>query len=602
MNTVNTIYEQEITPHLIPEIWEKVNRLHTRKILSELAHELIITPELQQTNNHWGHYKVIADTPEITYTFKAKKYALDHWHIDPKSITKYHHKEKQPLDSLKFIIEFRHTLGISDEMLPTYMEEITSTLFSAAFKYKKETFDAASLVHQDFQGIEHAMTEGHPCFIANNGRIGFNTKEFLAYSPEADHPFHIIWIAGHKENASFYCTKELSYQKVMAQQLGEETITRFNTTLIDKSLSPEAYIFIPVHPWQWNNKITTVFSQDIANQSIVYLGEGPYRHSAQQSIRSLYNLDHPKKFYTKTSLSILNMGFMRGLSPYYMGSTPPITEWISELLDTDSYLNKKGFTMLREVATVGYRNLYFEPLGKTKAHNKMLSALWRESPDTKIQEGEQLMTMAALLHQDNEGNSFLKEIIKASPINTESWVQQYLSAYLAPLIHCFYKYGIVFMPHGENLILVMKDHIPVRAIMKDITEEVIVFNDQLTLPEKVQRLYTETTDEMQILSIFTDVFDCIFRFITPILDEHCNYPETLFWKQVAICIHKYKQAHPELTPRFERYDIFVKQFKRCCLNRLQLDNTKQMLNLAAPIESLKLEGTLENPIAPFRKL
>lgn len=113
-------------------------------------------------------------------------------------------------------------------------------------------------------------------------------------------------------------------------------------------------------------------------------------------------------------------------------------------------------------------------------------------------------------------------------------------------------------------------------------------------------MYTETSDKMKILSIFTDVFDCFFRFMGDILEEYCEYPEGLFWELVADCINTYQQKHPELEAQFKKYDLFVPEFDRCCLNRLQLKNTKQMLNLADPIESLQLVGTLKNPIAEYR--
>ncbi|EOS93224.1 siderophore biosynthesis protein [Erwinia tracheiphila PSU-1] len=39
------------------------------------------------------------------------------------------------------------------------------------------------------------------------------------------------------------------------------------------------------------------------------------------------------------------------------------------------------------------------------------------------------------------------------------------------------------------------------------------------LTEKVQRLAVDVPEPLKLLSVFTDVFDCIFRFISAILDE-----------------------------------------------------------------------------------
>ena len=105
------------------------------------------------------------------------------------------------------------------------------------------------------------------------------------------------------------------------------------------------------------------------------------------------------------------------------------------------------------------------------------------------------------------------------------------------------------------------------------------------------------------LSIFTDSFDCVFRFLAAILDEHLGCEETEFWRWVADCVTEYEAAHPALIDRFARYDLFAPTFTRNCLNRLQLKNNQMMVDLEAkdPVDSLQFVGTLKNPIAPFRR-
>lgn len=588
--------------HLQPKVWSFVNRQLIKKAISEFSHELILTPEFILEETDGCIYLITSDNNEFTYQFKAKKYALDHWLVDEKSIIKKNNISNEVyLDALHFITEFQNTLGIPDEFLATYLEEITSTLSGAAYKYVNEKFSANELAEKTFQEIEHAMTEGHPCFVANNGRIGFNIKDYQKYTPESNQSFKLLWIAAHKKYATYTAVKNYEYEKLLESELGKEKLASFKEVVKKQNVATENYIFMPVHPWQWKNKIVAVFGADIAQKNIILVGESDDEFSAQQSIRTLFNASHPEKLYTKTALSILNMGFMRGLSPYYMQSTPHITQWITDLLADDIYLQNNGFTMLGEVATAGYHNHYYETLGKTNPHNKMLSALWRESPFTKISSNQRVFTMAALLHIDYQDKSLLAALIEASPYNTTTWIQRYLKAYLAPLLHCFYKYEFVFMPHGENLILVLEENTPVHVLMKDITEEVIVFNETMYLPEHAKRLFVKTSDKMKVLSIFTDVFDCFFRFMAQQLDCYSSFSEDNFWQLVADCVYEYQEQHPEFSEKYKQYDLFVKEFDRCCLNRLQLSNTKQMLSLANPIESLKLEGVLKNPLTRFKK-
>jgi len=106
-------------------------------------------------------------------------------------------------------------------------------------------------------------------------------------------------------------------------------------------------------------------------------------------------------------------------------------------------------------------------------------------------------------------------------------------------------------------------------------------------------------EELKILSIFTDVFDCIFRYLAHILVEYTDYPQENFWYLVAECVKKYQQAHPHFKDKFARYNLFAPEFTRSCLNRLQLSNNQQMIDLADPAKNLKFAGTLKNPIANF---
>lgn len=581
--------------HLTKKNWDKANALLLKKTLSEFAHELLIVPISEGENS----YSISSPDKTVEYTFQVAILALNHWSIAIDSIKKTIEGKKSPLRLLEFIIEFKDTLGISESLLPTYLEEITSTLYSTAYKIANEKYTSKDLLELDYQKIEHAMTEGHPCFVANSGKNGFNIDDFEAFSPEANAPVKLLWIAGHRSKATFTAIEALDYRKVLQQELSAENIASFENVLKSQDLNIDDYYFFPIHPWQWFNKLALIFTPDIAENHLVCLGYSEDDYSAQQSIRTFFNTTSPEKFYAKTALSVINMGFMRGLSPYYMESTPAITEWVANLVENDAYLQQKEFTLLGEVATIGYRNFLYEPLGRSIPYNKMLAALWRESPIPKLSKGQHIMTMAALLHVDQSGNAFVSELIQKSGITAKAWISHYLDAYLSPLLHCFYEHEMVFMPHGENLILVLENHIPVKAIMKDITEEVMVFNGEIPLPEKVKRIHIDMKEPLKILCIFNDVFQFYFRFLSAVLSETKTLSEEDFWSAVADCIHKYQSEQPHLHEQFKKYNLFVPEFDSCCLNRLQLRNNKQMLDLADPIDSLQFVGKLKNPVAAF---
>lgn len=582
-------------PHLTPANWARANLLLLVKALSEFAHERLLSPEGPMPD---GGYRLARD--RVEYRFRARRLALDHWLIDPSSLVRRLDGVAAGPDVLAFVTEFRAELGLSDEVMPLYLDEISSTLYSSAFKLASAQPDARQLCDADFQTLEGAMTEGHPVFIANNGRIGFDDAEWRVYTPEAARPMSLVWLAVDRRHACFSHIDGLDHERLMQEELGPD-LAGFRGALRQQGLDPDGYWLMPAHPWQWHNRLATAFAAEIAARRIVYLGRSADAYRPQQSIRTCFNLSRPLRRYVKTALSILNMGFMRGLSPCYMQATPAINQWLKTLVDGDPYLGALGFDILREEAAIGYRNPYYEAaLPGNGPHKKQLAALWRESPVGKLRPGERLMTMAALLHRDRDGQSLVAALIRAAGGDARDWLRSYLRAYLHPVLHCFYRHDLVFMPHGENVILILDRYRPVRVLMKDIAEEIALFDPARTLPAAVHRIAVDVPENLRVLSIFTDVFDCFFRHLAALLDQDGICPQSVFWNEVAGCVGDYQAAMPALADRFVRHDLFAPRFARSCLNRLQLANNRQMVDLADPAGSLRFAGELDNPLAAHR--
>lgn len=599
-----TLTPQQAAAHLSPDVWNHANRMLVRKALAEYAHELIVEPQRagDAPGEHHARYEVKSDDGTGIYSFDARQLALRHWSIRAESIVCTRDGAQQPLDALAFILDVKGRLGIKEEMLPIYLDEISSTLYGAAYKAVKAGPDTPDLLSADFQAIETAMSEGHPGFVANNGRLGFDAGDYRAFAPEAGSPIQIVWLAVHKDNAAFNSSSDLDYARLMDEELGAPTIAQFREIVEARGCRFDDYHLMPAHPWQWFNKLSIAFASYVATNRIICLGYGDERYLAQQSIRTFFNVSDRSKRYVKTSLSILNMGFMRGLSPYYMSGTPAINDYILGLVASDPYLQKQGFTILREVASLGFRNRYYEAAVQVDSpYKKMFSALWRENPLALAGEGQRLMTMAALLHTDRHGRALLPALIEASGLSVQAWLDRYMSAYLAPLVHCFYTHDLVFMPHGENLILVMENHVPVRAIMKDIAEESAILNKDAKLPDNVKRLAVDVPERVKLLAIFIDVFDGFFRYVNQILVEHDCCSEDVFWSAVARCVARYQADNPQLAQKFAEYDMFAPEFLHSCLNRLQLGNNLQMVNLSDPAGNLKMAGNLRNPLAGRRE-
>ncbi|MDN4172791.1 GNAT family N-acetyltransferase [Nocardioides sp. SOB77] len=589
--------------HLTPDHLARAQRHLVTKALSELSHERLLapTPVGDLADERW---KLVSPDGRTRYTFRAQMLALEHWAVEEASVERTLDGEPAPLDVQELVVELAPLLGVPDGLLPTYLEELAATLASAAWKLAHSTRSVEELLELDgtegYQAVEAAMTEGHPGFLANNGRIGFGVDDHAAYSPEAGAPVRLVWVAARREHTRLSLSADLTEEALWATELDEDTRVGFEKRLRDLGLDPADYLYLPLHPWQWRTKVAVTFAPDVARRDLVPLGEGPDTYRAQQSIRTFFNTSRPERHYVKTALAVQNMGFLRGLSPAYMGPTPAINDWVADLVAGDEELRACGFSVLRERAAIGYTGDAYHRLadraGVRSPYQKMIAALWRESPLPLLREGERLATMAALLHRDGDGRAFVTALVERSGLEPRAWVRRWLDAYVRPVAHCLLAHELAFMPHGENLVLVLRDGVVDRVLMKDVGEEVAVMDDQ-PLPPDVERIRADVPQDVRALALHTDVFDGVLRHVAAILHLDGVLDEAAFWDEVRACLVRHRDDHPELAERHAAYDLMRAEFRHSCLNRLQLRNTLQMVDLSDQAESLMYAGTLANPVA-----
>jgi siderophore synthetase component len=578
--------------HLTPDALDRAQRHLLAKAIGEFSHERLLAPEPAGP----GAWRLTSPAGDTVYAFGARRLPLDHWVVDPASLVREVKDEPAAPDVQAFVAEFAPLLGLPDQLLPTYLEELASTLASTMWKLRHSTASAAEVAAADYQSVEAAMTEGHPAFVANNGRIGFDLDDYTAYAPEAGRSLRLVWLAAHRDLTRLSLGAGLSETSLYDGELDPATRAAFAERLGGLGLDPADYLWFPVHPWQWRHQVPVTFARDLARRDLVHLGEGPDSYRPQQSIRTFFNTSRPERHYVKTALAIQNMGFVRGLSPAYMAPTPAINDWVASVVEADPTLQGCGFTVLRERAAIGYTGDAFHALDQPSPYRKMLAALWRESPVPRLGPGERLMTMAALLHRDAAGRSLVAALVESSGSEPVAWLRSYLHAYVRPVVHCLLAHDLAFMPHGENLVLVLRNGVPVRALMKDIGEEVAVMSTTRPLPEEVERIRIDVDQDVKSLALHTDVFDGFLRFLAAVLDEDGLVPAESFWEEVADCLRQHAEEHPALADAVAAYDLARPEFRHSCLNRLQLRNTLQMVDLADQAESLMYAGTLANPV------
>lgn len=555
---------------LRPDIWESVGRGLLAKMLSEYMYEEILLPEATSERDGLISYRLPLSVVE--YRFDARRRLFDSYRVAPESIVRDEGVDSAPAtDPQRFILDARETIGLDAETAGHLVRELGNTLLADAHlaARKEEGEDPAEMGYAKLEG----EMEGHPWIAFNKGRLGFGYDDYLAHAPEMKRETRLSWIAVSKGRASFCAVTGLDYESLIHSELDADTRARFSNILTDKSLDPEDYYLLPVHDWQWKNAIVPHFAGELASGNIVPLGEAPDLYLPQQSIRTFSNVSDEGKHSVKVPLSILNTLVWRGLPAERTQVAPRVTEWVKGICDNDPYLSEEcRLALPGEIAGLNYDHPYHSQLAGTPyQYLEMLGAIWRESILRYADPDEQVITLAALLHVDGRGRAYVSSLIERSGLDVDAWVGRLFDAVLPPLLHYLYRYGTVFSPHGENAILMLRDHTPSRLAMKDFVDDVNISDQPLPelrdIPEDLRPVLLEEPPEGLCQFIQAGLFICHLRYLSDLLEERHAYPEREFWSHARRAVLEYQERFPELSDRFETFDLLSPSFTRLCLNR-----------------------------------
>lgn len=555
---------------LTKEAWEEVDQQLLAKMLQEFAYEEIIIPTLQSKEGEICTF-TWSDRKGKVYRFQAKARVFDSLQVLANSI------EVAPAENTGIPLSIQLLLSIQEEghMSPStagnLVKEYLHTLV-ADTHLKEHTKLSHELTEMDYAELEGEMT-GHPWITYNKGRIGFGYDDYIQYAPEQKKRVQLSWIAVRKNAGTFYSVKELDYEQLIEQELDQKTRQYFDKKLEDNGVCAEEYYFMPVHMWQWNNVLVSMYAAEIAKKDIIPLGEGVDEYLPQQSIRTFVNVTDKKKHHVKLPMSILNTLVYRGLPGERTIIAPEVTAFMKGIRENDSFLKETcRLGLLGEVATMNVSHRVFERLkGAPYQYLEMLGVVWRESVYNELKEDEQAITLAALLYIDRQEKPLVSAFIEKSGLSAEEWTSRLMKAVLPPLLHYLYQYGTVFSPHGQNTVLVLKKGVPERIIMKDFVDDVNISDQPLPelkgLSAELKAVLRSEPPEGLTQFIFTGLFICHFRYLSRILEEREQLSEQRFWCMVREEILSYQQAFSHLKERFELFDLLRPSFTKLTLNR-----------------------------------
>ncbi|WP_372345247.1 IucA/IucC family siderophore biosynthesis protein [Streptomyces sp. KL116D] len=611
-------------PELTRENWDRAGARLLAKLIGEFAYEEILRPEPLETDEpiepaepgaaagpgRHPYTLTVPDRPETDggeLRFSARRGAYGSWQVDATSLTwtpgPDGPEKAEPTrltDPLAFLLRAKHVLGLDGTTLGHLLRELTVTLAADA-RLDHTALAADRLADLGYAELEGHQT-GHPWLVLNKGRLGFSATDTSRWAPEARRHTDLPWIAVHTGLATYRGARGLeSADSLYSRELSPTARELFADALKARGLDPAAYLYLPVHPWQWDDIVLPLFAPSIAADAIVPLPTDGDLRLPQQSIRTFLNTTHPERLTVKLPLSVLNTLVWRGLPTERTLAAPAVTTWMQGLRDGDPFLKDEcGVILLGEVASVTVQHPLYDGLDEVPyQYKELLGAIWREPVSRHLAPGERARTLASLLHTDPQGRAFTAELVARSGLDAGTWLRRLFAALLPPLLRFLYRYGTVFSPHGENAIVVFDEKdVPVRLAVKDFVDDVNISSEPLpehhAMPQDVREVLLTERPSFLTQFIHSGLFVGVFRYLAPLCEDQLGVPEEEFWALVRAEILRHHSRFPELKERYEMFDLLTPRIERLCLNRnrLHLDGYRDRSHRP----HAAVHGTVPNPL------
>jgi siderophore synthetase component len=557
--------------------WRQAGALIVHKMLGELSYEGLFEPEPTEQENPGTHRPWRLTLPDaISYEFRARRGAFDSWTVEPgTAIRRAGQAPPAPAeDPRTLVVDARTVLGLSGLRLADVLAELTATVTNEAVRLRAAP-TAEKLSTMDYNLADGHLT-GHPRLVLNKGRVGFSARDREAYAPESGMDVQLRWFAVHRAHAQFRSADGLDERSLLLEELDAEQRAEF-TARVAETGDPADYLWLPVHPWQADEIVGTLYAAELATGALIDLGPSRDHYRPHQTVRTLANVSRPGRRDVKTAVSVRNTLVYRGLNSAATLAGPAVTSWLKQVSAADPLLSRDyRFELLGEVASVSVRHPLFGALPELPYRfHETLGALWREPVLARLAEGEQALSFAALPYRDPDGNAVITALIRDSGLDAERWCSRVFDLLLTPLLQWLLRYGVGFCPHGQNLILILDaTGRPSRVAIKDFAQGVDLLDEELDcyrlLGEEAGAEMLRWPAQLLAQSLFSSVFSGQLRFWAEILFDDLGFPRPRFWALVRQVVTAYREANPDVAERFDACRLFGADVERVTLNREHL--------------------------------
>lgn len=428
--------------------------------------------------------------------------------------------------------------------------------------------------HQTLIAAEQwASLMDRPFHPLAKGKLGFTATEYQRYMAEFNQPIKLVWVAIAKSHVMVAeYVQDMTIQNPASYLLDTTQQQSLMRELDDKGIA-DTHIAMPVHPWQMTHVIDDMYTDDLANGTVVALTFEALITYASSSMRSmLIDADTPNSI--KLPIGVYALNSKRYLPALKLINGEKNQAILMQARTLDPVLSAQlrlwderlwwGYMSPSHLHYKSAINPYFYQEKPTH-----LGAMLRQLPADLCDDTIQLLPMASLgmlvykqgvshhmfdgivqegIHSTSQNSA--QDSIEGALQNKEHAViacfKNLCDVFLGTILRCL-RLGFAPEMHGQNIVIVLKknrftslllrDHDSVRIHLPWLARQQISDPEYLSPPDFKNRLYRETPQALifylQSLGLLVNI-----RAIIESLVEHYHINEETLWHEAMISIEE----------------------------------------------------------------
>jgi siderophore synthetase component len=327
--------------------------------------------------------------------------------------------------------------------------------YSRFWDWLIEEYSASSML----AFLEQWASFGHPSHPNFRAKMGFSRREVLQCSPEFQAKVRLHWCALRRSCATT-TTVELPYEIQIEKQFPHE-YQAWRNSLAFKHHNPDEFYPMPVHPWQWQNRLQTSLSNLVDKKDIILL---PHHQVTRPSLSFRTMIPYGEKAcHLKLATAIHTTSATRTVSPGAIHNGPALSAWINRLLTRHNHYQHRLY-LAKEMSGIHLNDTTCSP-----TEQKQLALILRENPIVSLQEGQSLIPLAALFAPSPISKKpLLFDLINSSDLSPEEYFERYCDCVIYGQLHLMLRYGVALEAHQQNTLVVVKENQPQALVIRDL--------------------------------------------------------------------------------------------------------------------------------------